>query len=338
MTTQAIHQTTLSPAPLPLLPAAFALAQYRLTLEALDPLHLPPYKGSTLRGGFGTTFKRLVCFQPGACQKCCQLGNTCPYGYIFETSPPAGSQALRNLDEIPRPFIIEPPADRRTTYRPGEQLTFGLTLVGRAINYLPYFIAVFQELGRIGLGRSQGRYRLLAVEAASSYSRQVEPVYLAKDEVIRMVDAATSGQTIAAHAAVLPSRRLTLHFLTPARLKHQGQWTHEGPSFHILIKSLLGRISSLSYFHCGQPLEVDFRGLIDRAAGVKMAQCETHWEDWARVSGRQHQRIEMGGLVGRVTYEGDLTEYLPLLALGELVHVGKGTVFGNGQYSIERKR
>ncbi|NJN99775.1 MAG: CRISPR system precrRNA processing endoribonuclease RAMP protein Cas6, partial [Anaerolineales bacterium] len=44
--------------------------------------------------------------------------------------------------------------------------------------------------------------------------------------------------------------------------------------------------------------------------------------------------IEMGGLVGRVTYEGDLTEYLPLLALGELIHVGKGTVFGNGQYQI----
>jgi CRISPR/Cas system endoribonuclease Cas6 (RAMP superfamily) len=45
----------------------------------------------------------------------------------------------------------------------------------------------------------------------------------------------------------------------------------------------------------------------------------------------------MGGLVGRVTYEGDLSDYLPLLALGELVHVGKGTVFGNGQYQIERR-
>jgi CRISPR/Cas system endoribonuclease Cas6 (RAMP superfamily) len=55
-----------------------------------------------------------------------------------------------------------------------------------------------------------------------------------------------------------------------------------------------------------------------------------------RVSGRQKKRIEMGGLVGKVTYEGDLTDYLPLLALGELIHVGKGTVFGNGQYEIVR--
>jgi hypothetical protein len=30
-----------------------------------------------------------------------------------------------------------------------------------------------------------------------------------------------------------------------------------------------------------------------------------------------------------------LRDYLPLLALGELVHVGKGVVFGNGKYAIE---
>jgi hypothetical protein len=97
---------------------------------------------------------------------------------------------------------------------------------------------------------------------------------------------------------------------------------------------LLGRISSLSYFHCGQPFEADFRGLINRAAGVKIIENDTRWQDWSRFSGRQKQWIELGGLVGRVTYSGDLGEYLPLLALGELVHVGKGTVFGNGQFQI----
>ena len=34
--------------------SAFRLAHYRLTLEALDALHLPPFKGSALRGGFGS--------------------------------------------------------------------------------------------------------------------------------------------------------------------------------------------------------------------------------------------------------------------------------------------
>ena len=67
---------------------------------------------------------------------------------------------------------------------------------------------------------------------------------------------------------------------------------------------------------------------------MRSARSETHWEDWSRFSGRQKQRVKMGGLTGRVTYEGDLRDYLPLLLLGELVHVGKGTVFGNGLYRI----
>jgi hypothetical protein len=386
--------------------ASFRLAHYHLTLEALEPLHLPPFKGSALRGGFGHTFKRLVCFSPKGthgqsqlCGKRCELGNACPYGYVFETTPPDESEVLSNLSEVPRPFVIEPPDDRREHIPPGERLTFGLTLVGRGINYLPYFIAVFRELGKIGLGRpfdtaqgrQRGKYRLLAMDAISTLSPNpspfgplrspsqgegstpfpyegvpsavlqggstqgrgggaapspyqgegwgeggdtIIPIYRAEDDMIRTANTTISGEAITAHAAALPADHITLNFLTPTRLKHRGHWVDEGPPFHILVKVLLGRVSSLSYFHCGHKLEADFRGLIDRAAEVRIAQSETGWRDWSRFSGRQKQRVEMGGLVGQVTYSGDLRDYLPLLALGELVHVGKGTVFGNGQYRI----
>jgi hypothetical protein len=318
----------------------FHLAHYRLTLEALEPLDLPPFKGSALRGGFGHTFKRLVCFQPKQCDEHCSLGNTCPYGYIFETAPPEGSDVLRTLDEVPRPFVIEPPDDRRTLIPPGERLAFGLTLVGRAVNYLPYFILVFRELGQAGLGRRRGKYRLAAIDAITPSPCQGEgrgggqSIYRAEDDTIRASDTSFGWEVVAARAAALPADRLTLDFLTPARLKHAGRWAQSGPPFHVLVKALLGRVSSLSYFHCGQRWEADFRGLIDRAMNVRAVQAQTRWEDWSRFSGRQEQRIEMGGLVGRITYAGDLTDYLPLLALGEWVHAGKGTVFGNGQYRI----
>jgi len=316
------------------LPSTFTLAHYRLTLQVLEPLHLPPFKGSALRGGFGHTFKRLVCLQPWPCGDRCTLGNACPYGYIFETTPPDDSEVLSTFSEVPRPFVIEPPEDRRRFIPPGERLTFGLTLVGRSINYLPYFIVVFKELGQIGLGRTRSRYRLLAMEATWPYEGTTEVIYRAEDERVRPANSIITTETIAARAAALPADRLTLEFLTPTRLKHQGRWVRQGPPFPILVKALLGRVSSLSYFHCGQRFEADFRGLIDRAAGVRVARRETHWQDWSRFSGRQKQRVEMGGLVGQVTYEGDLQAYLPLLALGELVHVGKGTVFGNGKYGV----
>jgi hypothetical protein len=335
------------------LPAAFTLARYRLTLEALEPLELPPFKGSALRGGFGYTFKRLVCFQPQPCGKRCQLGNACPYGYVFETSPPEDSEVLSTAQSVSRPFVIHPPDDTRTLIPLGERMTFGLTLIGRGVNYLPYFVAVFKELGQIGLGRTRGRYRLLRVDAWHPYRDERAPVYRAEDERVRDASLPITADEIMAYAATLPADRVTLDFRTPARLKHQGRWTRGGPPFHVLVRRLLDRVSSLSYFHCGQRFQTDFRGLVERATEIPIVHSATRWEDWSRFSGRQKQRVRMGGLVGRVTYgapstssgqvpstgsgqveEPALRAYLPLLALGALVHVGKGTVFGNGGYDL----
>ena len=77
-----------------LLPPHFALVYYRFTLVALDKIYLPPYKGSAIRGGFGHTFKKLVCTYPRMCNKSCQIGNDCPYGYVFETAPPPDARWL----------------------------------------------------------------------------------------------------------------------------------------------------------------------------------------------------------------------------------------------------
>jgi hypothetical protein len=166
----------------------FSCGRYRFVLQADTPLRLNAFAGSTLRDGFGHVFKRIVCtWPPGDCPRCL-LKTTCSYPYIFETAPPPGATKLRLIDQIPRPFIIEPPsadfspsglnpmnratprklsagnhgsaavtgrpssADNRKLYGPGERFDFDLVLVGRAIDYLPYFLFTFIELGRTGLG------------------------------------------------------------------------------------------------------------------------------------------------------------------------------------------
>ena len=312
------------------------IARYRFTLTVLEPVYLPPYKGSALRGGFGHTLKRLVCYHSrGNCDEC-QLGNDCVYGYLFDTSPPQDAEVLSNLTGVARPFVIEPPLDRRGSFESGERLDFRVVLIGRGIAYLPYFVLVFQELGKAGLGRTRGRFALQEVTALSLDGDPGgdQTVFDAADGTVYDCDRSASAAELCAHAATLSPHRLTLNFLTPTRLKHQGRWVEDGPPFHVLLRRLLDRVSSLSYFHCGQRWDIDFRGWIDRAQGVRTADASTGWVDWERYSGRQRQRVRMGGLVGRVTYEGDLRPYLPLLAVGELVHVGKGTVFGNGGYVV----
>jgi len=105
--------------------------------------------------------------------------------------------------------------------------------------------------------------------------------------------------------------------------------------FHVLVRALLRRVSSLAYFHCGARWETDYRGWVERAQGVEAVDTHLSWMEWGRRSGRQKRRIEMGGVVGSVTYAGDLAPFRPLLALGMLVHVGKGAVFGNGWIRVQ---
>ena len=83
------------------------LAKYKLILVSKENLHLPQYSGSTLRGGFGCIFKRLVCIDKYKECSDCILKAKCVYSYIFETAPPVDAEKLRNFKDIPRQVVTE---------------------------------------------------------------------------------------------------------------------------------------------------------------------------------------------------------------------------------------
>ena len=61
----------------------------------------------------------------------------------------------------PHPFVIDAPLETTREYRPGEDLSFNLILIGKGGNYFPYFILAFEELGRIGIGQGKGKFKLV---------------------------------------------------------------------------------------------------------------------------------------------------------------------------------
>jgi len=50
----------------------FIFSKYLLTIIPTENLTLPPYKGSTLRGGFGSVFRRISCIDKNvqSCKEC----------------------------------------------------------------------------------------------------------------------------------------------------------------------------------------------------------------------------------------------------------------------------
>jgi CRISPR-associated endoribonuclease Cas6 len=224
--------------------------------------------------------------------------------------------------------VIEPPFERTRVYRPGEELVFGLLLIGRATDYLPYFIYTFDELGRTGLGKGREKFGLQSVDL------DAETIYDAGSKTLRQF------KTARVPLDGTPGRgrkkgTLTLSFLTPTRIVYNSDLTLD-LEFHMLVRNLLRRISLLSYFHGnGRLAAFDFKGLIEKAKEVKVIGRDLRWWDWERYSGRQERRINMGGFVGDVTFEGDLRPFIQILKAGEILHVGKGTAFGLGRYGVE---
>lgn len=311
----------------------FRLARYRVTISAgPQGLSLPPYKGAVFRGGFGSVFRRVACALRERECLYCLLKEKCPYAYIFETSPPADTQALRNYESIPRPFVLEPPAETKTDYSPGERLDFNLVLIGRAIEYLPYFVVVFREMGQAGLGR--GRRSFILEEVTALGLEQTDLLYTRATNTVRSIDLSYSGAALITKTS-LQGNQLRVEFETPIRLVDGGRQA-EVPVFHIFFRQAMRRISALAYFHHGRPLEVDYIGLAERSRKVTLVENKIHWHSIERFSRRQNQRVNMGGLVGTAVYEGNLAEFLPWLALGEHVHVGKNTVFGLGKYRLDQ--
>lgn len=314
---------------------AFTLDTYEFSIRTRESLFLPPYKGATLRGGFGHAFRRVVCAMRHKTCPECLLRRHCVYSYVFETPMPVGSDIMPDQVQAPRPYVLEPPQETRRDYEPGETLRFGLVLIGRATEYLPYFIYAFEELGNLGIGRGKGKFELMEVRRRGAGDGGKDAmVYLGGQHAMTSVGPPTTWRKLIPRTPPIVDS-LRLRFISPTRIVHQGRMVESGLSFEVLVRSLVRRISMLSYFHCGSRLEVpDWTTFTEKAATVVCKEDTLRWYDWERYSNRQQARIKMGGLVGEICYQGDLTPFWPYLALGEHIHVGKGGSFGLGRYEL----
>jgi len=312
----------------------FRLAKFRFSLRLLESVRLPVYLGSTLRGGLGHVFKRTVCISPERNCSECLLKARCAYSYCFETPTGHETSLSHKSSNYPHPFIIEPLHEFQNWPRENDHINFNLVLIGKGIDYLPYFVFVFDELGRAGLGRERGRYLLEKVEGLSDFSNgRHETIYESKRRFLSNGYQVERFADIVEETSGYAGRSLCIKFVTPTRIKYQGRLEAE-VNFCVLIKNLLRRISLLSEMHCNSRLDLGYAEIIENAKNVRTGRSNLRWYDWDRYSSRQQAKMKLGGFVGDITFEGDLAKFMPFIKLGEYLHVGKGTSFGLGEYRI----
>ena len=313
----------------------FRFARYRFTYTVQEPLKMPQHKGNVFRGRFGYILRHIACIgSEQQCKERCQFPERCVYSKCFETPVPEDSIILRGQPYAPHPFILQPPRTGQLDYAPGDTFTCNITLIGEAINLLPWIVLTFQEIGkrRIGLRDKRGQCQLNKVESLSAYgSHNSQTIYTSETEMLT-----DEGRILrlddVMHAAPHATDTIELEFFTPTSIKVDGKWTGK-LTFEHLIRNLLRRIRFLSYFHCGEDLDVDAPAII-KAAGAVTHHLSLSWLRKDRYSYRTEKSVPMGGFIGKASFKGELAPFLLFIYLGEYLHIGHHTAFGFGQYRL----
>ncbi len=327
----------------------------RLTLRATEPLELEAQPGSALRGLLFQGLWERFCVNKAA-PECasCPLVQTCPVSALVA---PLRDEHPRGRD-IPRPFVIRPPLVAAASaeglrLEPGQAVTFGLILLGSAGKLFPYVVMAAQVMERNGLGRAleangrrRGRFRIEQIDAVHPFTGAEARLFARDATTVHAPEIAVTAADVMARARALPNDQLTLHFLTPTRLIAQGHLaTH--PDFQVLALRLAERLEQveLAYARPHSQEQTDpsersgpvwYQQIKELAASCQMLSDQTRWVDVKSYSSRQRRLTPIGGFIGRATVSAPRSLLLrELLVWGEVLHVGKNTVKGDGWYQVE---
>lgn len=344
---------------------ALAAHHIRFTVRTLTPIRFHAFKGSALRGAFTSVLGDTFCPEWRA-------GNRDP---SHQALCPACQLVALERDEstsgdMRRPYAITPPPGSQTDFEQGELFSFGMTLFGDALHYLPFLILAVGGMGEIGIGQKdnrgqRGRFDVERIDAINPFSGEIMPMMEPGDTTVYSDTVPVSPEQVLATAELMAldleqrDNLLRIDFLTPMRLLQNKQLVRK-PEFFPLGKQIVLRTMDLCAQHGeGRPVMrgevagsiVASSGVADREVtdrplvlktdiypyldSVRLVEDQTHWWELSGYSARLKQEQQIGGLMGSAIYQApDWRPLLPWLLWGMSTQVGKNVVKGCGVFSV----
>ncbi len=302
----------------------FSFVHLRFTIHTRDSSSLVSY---LFRSGpdFAEAFRRLVCKRTALeCSNGPRCAD-CPYRVLFGQQPGADPSAVRCHQKPPLPFIFSFPAYGAAS-KQANDFTCTLVLVGKALNHTTVFISAFRSL--LAKGHKAGQFVEAAVSLVESLDFHGNPTAIAKGEV-----APDTGSLVTLDAQGVvdsrcrPTDALGIALITPLKLAKTGKimCSFDAGQF---VRSLMRRVSALTYYYCGCEMLDNFREYARAANRIELLEDNFFYADAGRRS------PALSGVMGDGVLNGDFNELMPFLALGEYLHLGKGASYGMGQYRL----
>ncbi|EOA6548167.1 CRISPR system precrRNA processing endoribonuclease RAMP protein Cas6 [Vibrio vulnificus] len=288
------------------LASRFELVRFRVSLLLKEDTQLPEFKGSMWHGWFGQVLKAY----DGTVYHIC-------FGHFEERQP--------------KPYVVCPVGDNKCHWRKGELIQVEISLFGQACELAHRVVdAIIASTTNpnIGIGGRKVPYQLVSVAS-------VTPEGLKAGLYKTWLSDWAVGSF---HHSSTP-QELAMQFITPTRIKHHGQLVrYEVPNVGFWINHIIRRLVLLSQFWV-----LDNEHLVDAIYQEALSLTPPHldntessvlWKDWKRYSKSSHEFQPFGGLVGHVSFFGELHSLVPYFKVGEQLQIGGKTTFGLGRYQL----
>ncbi|MCY4260661.1 MAG: CRISPR system precrRNA processing endoribonuclease RAMP protein Cas6 [Rhodobacteraceae bacterium] len=238
------------------------------------------------------------------------------YRAVFEGNRSQITSEGERTNMPPMPLYVMRPAPPDPAFAPAVELL----LLGYASRQAPVALRAFKQAAQTGLGPRRVPFRIRRVCGI-----QPDRTLICEPQMWNLHAAAyCMSQTL--HK----SESLRVEFEGPLRLLRRGSLI-DSPSFIDLAIVGLRRLCALSSAAPSRDLQAM---VLEAARSLPASIWCGQRHDLVRWSGRQKRRIEMRGVTGWLDLPDGAGPFRPLLAACEWAHLGKGTVFGLGRYSL----
>jgi len=250
--------------------------------------------GSALRGAMGHELLKCCCNKPSP--DCSECSHICVYPQFFSRI----DREKNPKDTLPNPYVIYHHGDgRRST-----KLRFSVTIFGKGIEHSDFVIQTIKSGCANGLTVKRIPFLLKSVSERKS---------------VIFDDTAESAIEV------------SLCFDTPLQIRASGAGVVWSFSFELLMRNIIRRMRMLDVAEIPANQELE---LLRKAKEITVLGNSLKPYYMERYSNRKKARFSLSGLTGTVTFSGELSEFIPYLRAGELLHVGKACPMGLGHYNI----
>jgi len=312
--------------------ARISYHRLRARFRAEARVDLGVFPGPPFRGAFLAAALSLACADAklarGGLADCtrCPRRAACEFISTFAPPAPPGLALPPGFGDPPRPYVVKADLLAAGVLHPGETISFDVVLVGPAAERLPLALAA--------LAATTPRGPVSAAVAAAAGDGRPHPL------VLEEITCVISGQTLwrdgvitgapaagrlDAHAPPDVGERLRVTFRTPFIARTEIR------DFASLLGFIYKRVAPLAWLYGDDCRDVPERLDKSAAAAVKMTSAARR-PFRVEVQSRRNGDTVVPASRGEYSFRGEWGAWAPLLAAGELFHVGKREAQGFGWY------